>query len=175
MSCGIFKNASASCTNIHNNDINFIIQEINKNTISWEQNITFPWNEKTLNQCLRWHILSYCFVVEETFKKEYFKMLRLTFSSNLDWGNQETATKKIRALSCCTAWGLLLFMFLCIYLSNKHRMLSCQSWFSSYYLQLLDKLQKLICRIVGPTIAASPGPFTNRWNVASLSLRYLGI
>ena len=37
--------------------------------ISQEQNITFLWNKKKINQCLRWHILTtYYFVAEVTFK-----------------------------------------------------------------------------------------------------------
>ena len=40
------------------------------------------------------------------------------------------------------------------------------------YLDLLDKLQKRICRIVGPSLAASLEPLAHRRNVASLSLFY---
>ena len=42
----------------------------------------------------------------------------------------------------------------------------------SCYLDLLDKLQKQICRIVGPSLAASLEPLAHRQNVASLSLFY---
>ena len=35
---------------------------------------------------------------------------------------------------------------------------------------MLDKLQKRVCRTVGPTLAASLEPFIHRKNVASLSL-----
>ena len=42
----------------------------------------------------------------------------------------------------------------------------------SCYLELLDKLQKLICRIVGPSLAASLEPLAHNRNVASLSLFY---
>ena len=38
----------------------------------------------------------------------------------------------------------------------------------SCYLELLDKLQNRICRIVGPALAASLEPLTNRRDVASL-------
>ena len=38
------------------------------------------------------------------------------------------------------------------------------------YLELLDKLQKWICRTVGPSLAASLEPLAHRRNVASLSL-----
>ena len=42
----------------------------------------------------------------------------------------------------------------------------------SCYLDLLDKLQKQICRIVGPSLAASLEPLAHCGNVASLSLFY---
>ena len=42
----------------------------------------------------------------------------------------------------------------------------------SCYLELLDKLQKRICWIVGPLLAASLEPLAHRRNVASLSLFY---
>ena len=41
-----------------------------------------------------------------------------------------------------------------------------------WHLDLLDKLQKRICRIVGPSLAASLEPLAHRRNVASLSLFY---
>ena len=40
-------------------------------------------------------------------------------------------------------------------------------------LDLLYKLQKQICKIVGPLLAASPEPLTHCWNAAGLSLFYL--
>ena len=42
----------------------------------------------------------------------------------------------------------------------------------SCYLELLDKLQKQICRIAGPSPAASLEPLAHRTNVASLILFY---
>ena len=50
----------------------------------------------------------------------------------------------------------------------------CHVWAGSpsCYLELLDKLQKRICRIVGPPLAASLEPLGHRQNVASLSLFY---
>ena len=48
----------------------------------------------------------------------------------------------------------------------------CHVWAGapSCYLELLDKLQKRICRTVGPSLAASLEPLAHRRNVASLSL-----
>ena len=50
----------------------------------------------------------------------------------------------------------------------------CHVWAGapSCYLDLLDKVQKWICRIVGPSLAASLEPLAHRRNVASLSLFY---
>ena len=50
----------------------------------------------------------------------------------------------------------------------------CHVWLGapSCYLELLDKLQKLICRTVGPSLATSLEPLAHRRNIASLSLFY---
>ena len=42
----------------------------------------------------------------------------------------------------------------------------------SCYLELLDKLQKLICRTVGPSLATSLEPFAHCGNRSSLTLFY---
>ena len=50
----------------------------------------------------------------------------------------------------------------------------CHVWAGApgCYLELLEKLQKLICRTVGPGLAASLEPLGHCRNVASLSLLY---
>ena len=50
----------------------------------------------------------------------------------------------------------------------------CHVWAGapSCYLELLDKLQKRICRIFGPSLAAFLEPLAHCWNVASLSHSY---
>ena len=50
----------------------------------------------------------------------------------------------------------------------------CHVWAGapSCYLDLLDKLQKWICRTVGPSLAASFEPLAHRRNVTSLSFFY---
>ena len=50
----------------------------------------------------------------------------------------------------------------------------CHAWTGapSCPLALLDKLQKWICRTVGPSLAASLEPLAHRQNVASLNLFY---
>ena len=42
----------------------------------------------------------------------------------------------------------------------------------SYYFDLLDKLQKQICRTLGPSLAACLEPLADCSNVTSLSLFY---
>ena len=50
----------------------------------------------------------------------------------------------------------------------------CHVWAGapSCYLEFLDKIQKRICRTVGPSLAASLETLSHRRNVASLSLFY---
>ena len=50
----------------------------------------------------------------------------------------------------------------------------CRVWAGapSYYLELLDKLQKGICRTFGPSLAASLEPLAHQRNVDSLCLFY---
>ena len=50
----------------------------------------------------------------------------------------------------------------------------CHVWAGapSCYLELLGKLQKRICKTVGPSCASSLEPLAHRQNVASLSLFY---
>ena len=116
-------------------------------------------------------------VLEE---KTSFKMLGLTFSSKLDWGSYivsiaKTASKKIGALIRSMKF-LSPEVALCLYKSTIRPCMEycCDVWAGapSCYLELLDKLQKWICRTVGPSLAASLEPLAHRRNVASLSLFY---
>ena len=107
-------------------------------------------------------------------------MLGLTFSSKLDWGSYiisiaKTVSKKIGAL----IRSIKFFSpeaALYLYKSTICPCMEycCRIWAGtpSCYLDLLDKLQKQICRIVGPSLAASLEPLTHHRNVASLSLFY---
>ena len=101
-------------------------------------------------------------VLEE---KSSFKMLGLTFSSKLDWdsdiiSNAKTAPKKIGALIRSMKF-LPSEVALHLYKSTICPCIKycCHSWAGapSCYLGLLDKLQKRICRTVGPSLAASLG------------------
>ena len=117
-------------------------------------------------------------VLEE---KSSFKMLGLTFSSILDWGSYiisivKTAFKKIRVLIRSMKF---LSPEVALYL-HKSTIRSCLEYYCHvwagapiYYLELLDKLQKRVCRTAGPSLAASLEPLTYGRNVASLSLFYI--
>ena len=108
-----------------------------------------------------------------------FKVLRLTFSFELDYGSYiisiaKTASKKIGVLICSMKFFLL--RLLCISKSTIRSCMEywCHVWASapSCYLEFLDKLQKRICRTVGPSLAASIEPLAHCQNLASLSLFY---
>ena len=108
-------------------------------------------------------------------EKSSFKMLGLTFSSKLDWGSYiisiaKTGSKKIGALICSMKF-LSPEVALHLYKSTICPCMEycCHVWAGapSCYLDLLDKLQKPICRIVGPSLAASLEPLVHHRNVAS--------
>ena len=114
-------------------------------------------------------------VLEE---KTSFKMLELTFSSKLDWGSYivsiaKTASKKIGVLIHSMKFlspGVALYL----YKSTIRPCMEycCHVWTGapSCYLELLDKLQKRICKTAGPSLAPSLEPLAHRRNVASLRL-----
>ena len=116
-------------------------------------------------------------VLEE---KSSFKMLGLTFSSKLDWGSYivsiaKTASKKIGALiRSMKFFSLEVSLYLNKSTIRPCMVYCCHVWAGapSCYFELLDKLQKWICRTVGPSLAASLEPLAHRRNAASLSLFY---
>ena len=97
-------------------------------------------------------------------EKLLFKMLGLTFSSKLHCSLYivsiaKTVSKKIGALICSIQF--LFFFEVSLYL-YKFTIGPCMEyccivWAAapSCYLELLDKLQRRICRTVGPSLAAS--------------------
>ena len=118
-----------------------------------------------------------CSVLEE---KSSFKMWELTFSSKLNWGSYiisiaKTTSKKIGALIRSMKF---LSPEVALYLSKSMicpcMEYCCHVWAgaSSCYLELLDNLQKRICRIFAPSLAVSLEPLAHRRKVASLSLFY---
>ena len=113
-------------------------------------------------------------------EKSSFKTLVLTFSSKLDWGSYiaafaKTSSKKIGALiSSMKFLSLEVAMYLFKSIIHPCMECYCHVWAGapSCYLQLLDKVQKRICRTVGPSLSASFEPLAYRRNVASSSLFY---
>ena len=112
--------------------------------------------------------------------KSSFKMLELTFSSKLGWGSYiisiaKTASRKIGVLIRSVKF-FSPEVALHIYKSTIRPCMEYCSHASagapSCYFQLLNKLQKRICRTVGPSLAASLEPLAHHRNVASLSLFY---
>ena len=115
------------------------------------------------------------FVLEE---KSSFKMLELTFSAKFDWGSYiisiaKTASKKIGALMHSMKF-LSPEVALYLYKSTIRPCMEycCHVWPGdpSCCWELLDKLQKRICRTVSPSLDASLEPLAHHRNVASLSL-----
>ena len=113
-------------------------------------------------------------------KKASFDMPGLIFSFNLDWGSYivsfvKTSTKKIGALVCSTKF---LSPEVAMYL-YKFTIQPCIEYFChvstaafNCYLELLDKLQKRICRAVDASLAGSLEPLAQGRNSSSLSHFY---
>ena len=91
-------------------------------------------------------------------------MLGLTFSSKLDWGSHIISIAKTALI--CSMKFLPPKIALYLYKSTSHPSMECCShiWAGvpSCYLKLLDKLRKVICRTVGPSLAASLEPLAHR-------------
>ena len=101
----------APCTNTHHDVIiDLVSHGMLKNTkawISWEWYITFLWNQKIFNLCLRWHIL----------RNSHF-LAEVTF---MNW-MQKTDTilgEKQKLLKIDCFYTLLLFVVHIIDMSNK--------------------------------------------------------
>ena len=105
-------------------------------------------------------------------------MLGLTFYFKLDWSSHiisisKTTSKKIGALFRSMKF---LSLEVAMYL-NKSTLCPCLEYCChiwtgapSCYLELLDKLQKQICRTVGLSLAAFLEPLAHQQNMFSLSL-----
>ena len=113
-------------------------------------------------------------------EKSSFEMLGLSFFSKFDWSSYiipfaKTASKKIEALIHSMKF---LFPEVALYLYKSTiwpcMEYCCHAWVgaTSSHLELLDKLQKWICRTVAPLLAACLEHLAHHWNVASLSLFY---
>ena len=107
-------------------------------------------------------------------EKSSFKMLGLTFASKLDQGTYiisvtKTGSKKIGALIrsmkfLSPKFALHLYKST-IWPCMEHCFYVCAGG-PGCYLELLDELQKRICRTVGPSLATSLEPLAHIGNVA---------
>ena len=112
-------------------------------------------------------------------EKSYLKMLGLTFSSKLDSGPYIISIAKTDSKKIGASVRSMKFLSPEVALYPDKSTLRpcmeycCHVWGGapSCYMELLDKLQKQICRIVGPSLA-SLEPLAHLRNVASLSLFY---
>ena len=112
-------------------------------------------------------------VLEE---KSSFKILGLTFSSKLDWGSYivsiaKTASKKIGTLIRSMKFlspEVAQYVYKSAIWPCMEYCCHVKSGTPSCYLELLDKLQKQICRTVGSSLAASLEPLGHCQNEASL-------
>ena len=103
-------------------------------------------------------------------KKWFFKMLGLTFLSKLDWGSYiiyiaKTASKKIRALIRPMKFlspEVALYLYKSVIRPCIEYCCHVCASAPSCYLELLGKLQKRICRTVGPSLAAFLEPLALR-------------
>ena len=110
-------------------------------------------------------------------------MLGLTFSSKFDWGSYIISIAKITLKKIGALIRSMTFLSpevaLSLYKSTIRPCMECccHVWADapSDYLELLDKIQKRICRTVGPSLATSLEPLAHCQNVASLNLFYISI
>ena len=90
-------------------------------------------------------------------------MLELTFSSKLNWDSYiisiaKTASKKIEALIPsvkCLSPEVALYLYKSTFRQWVEYCYHVWAGAPSFYLELLDKLQKQIYRTVGPSLATS--------------------
>ena len=105
---------------------------------------------------------------------------RVDFHLQLDLGSYiipivKTVSKKIRALiRCMTFLSPEVALYIYKFTVQPCMEYCCHVWSAapSCYLELLNKLQKCICRTVGPSLAASLEPSAHRRNIVNLSLFY---
>ena len=107
-----------------------------------------------------------------------FKMLGLFFPSKLNWRSYISFTAKTASMKFATFIRSMVFLSpeVASYL-HKSTIWPCieyccrvRAGASSCYLDMLDKLQKQICRTVGPSLVAFLEPLAYRQNASSLIL-----
>ena len=105
-------------------------------------------------------------------------MLALAFSSKLYWGSYiisvaKTAFKKIGVLICSMKFlspEVTLYLYKSMIWPGVEYCCHALAGVLTFCLELLDKLQKCLCRTAGLSLAVSLEPLAHRQNVASLSL-----
>ena len=128
-----------------------------RDTLDWGMKWLFDFNAGKIDVKMNGSVLE---------EKSSFKMLGLTFSSKLDWGSYiisiaKTASKKIGALIRSMKFlfpEVALYLYkssICPCMEQCRHVWACAP---SCYLELLDKLQKRICRTVSPSLAVSLEP-----------------
>ena len=138
------------------------------------------WSRDTVDWGKRWPV-DFSAVKTHLVLFESFKMLGLIFFSKFDWDSYiisiaKTAFKKIGPLIRSVKF-LSSEVALYLYKSTIQPCMEyfCHIWVGapSYYLELLDKLQKWKCRSVGPSLAPAFKSLAHCQNlVASLNLFY---
>ena len=104
-------------------------------------------------------------------EKPSLKMLGLTFSSKLDWGSYIKIGAMIRSMKFFSP-EVAVYLYKSTIRSFMEYCYHVWAGAPSCHLELLDKLQKRICRTVGPSLAASLESLAHRRNLASVSLFY---
>ena len=107
-------------------------------------------------------------------------MFGLSFYSKLNWGSYTISIAKIASKKIGTLIRSMKFLSpeAALYLYKSTICISmeycCYVWSGapSCYLELIDKLQKRICRTVGSSLTAPVEPLSHPRKVASLSLFY---
>ena len=100
-----------SCTNTHHDVTDLLNHGIVKTTKTWiflrkGHDITFQWNKKIINLCLRWLIMrSYFFVAEVTFKSEsklltYLQCVRIIYMNADTYPHNTHTTTHMYECTC---------------------------------------------------------------------------
>ena len=109
-----------------------------------------------------------------------FKLLGLTFSKDLSWGQYIQSIAKVAAMKVGSFYRARSYLspeaILHLYKTIVRPCMEycCHLWSGApaCYLDLLDRIQRRVENIIGPTLASKLQPLAHRRDVASLSLFY---
>ena len=113
-------------------------------------------------------------------EKSSLKLLGLTLTSDLSWNSYISSIGKSGARKVGSLYRSMKYLTpeaaLYLYKSTIRPCMECccHLWAGApaCHLDLLDRVQKRICHLVGPALASSLQPLSHRRDVASLSLFY---